>query len=258
MSWGIVDSTVLRVTRGGTDYVVKAVGPGNHHLSRELRAHKEAAGHLGDRVAPLVAASEEHRIMVLEYLPGELAERTGAERDPAIMVQAGQFLSVLHGIGRSTDETIEANMTDAGLRWLDKPHRISPDQVRRAREILEGYAAPAVTVSACHGDFSGRNWVVDDGYLRVIDFGRFGYRPPVTDLLRLHYRTWIEEPSLRDAFMEGYGPGRDWDQEQWAVSFLREAVSTAAWAHKVGDRAFESEGLSLVETALASFDSAVS
>lgn len=34
-SWGLVDSHVLELRRGTERYVVKASGPGNHHLARD-------------------------------------------------------------------------------------------------------------------------------------------------------------------------------------------------------------------------------
>lgn len=39
-SWGLVATTVLEVSRGGERYVVKAGGPDDHHIERELRAHR--------------------------------------------------------------------------------------------------------------------------------------------------------------------------------------------------------------------------
>jgi hypothetical protein len=40
--WGVVDSVVLQlhVGRGHQDVIVKAGGPSNHHIDRELTAHE--------------------------------------------------------------------------------------------------------------------------------------------------------------------------------------------------------------------------
>lgn len=50
--------------------------------------------------------------------------------------------------------------------------------------------------------------------------------------------------------VDGYG-GDPRDPDAWARTRVREAVATAAWAHQVGDEAFEREGLALVAEVLA-------
>lgn len=103
-----------------------------------------------------------------------------------------------------------------------------------------------------HGDWQPRNWLIDNGWLRVIDFGRFAFRPPATDLCRIAEKQWRENPALEDAFVAGLG--RDpRDEFVWPMDLLREAIGTACWAFQVGDADFEKHGLRLLDEAIARF-----
>lgn len=44
LSWGLVDTTVLKVRSGGGEYVVKAGGQSDTHIAREIRAHRLRTG----------------------------------------------------------------------------------------------------------------------------------------------------------------------------------------------------------------------
>ena len=43
LSWGLVETTVLEVSCAGERFVVKAGGPQDHHMAREVRALQDAA-----------------------------------------------------------------------------------------------------------------------------------------------------------------------------------------------------------------------
>jgi hypothetical protein len=43
-SWGLVDNTVLELSHQGARFIAKAGGEKDHHLARELRAHREWLG----------------------------------------------------------------------------------------------------------------------------------------------------------------------------------------------------------------------
>lgn len=252
MSWGLVDSTVLKVRAGHDDYVVKTAGPDNNHIGREITAYQSVLPELAGHVPDFIGADREHRLLVTRFLPGHLAETTGQDRSPQVMERAGHILSLLHSTDSGVDTTLDRNLTKAALKWLRKDHQIPAHQADKAAEILRAYEPVPVSTVACHGDYSGRNWIVNGTDVSIIDFGRFGHRPAYSDFLRMHYRYWIDEPTLKDAFFAGYGDIYDvLETEQWAISFLREAISTAAWAHQVGDATFEKEGLSLIGPALA-------
>lgn len=103
-----------------------------------------------------------------------------------------------------------------------------------------------------HGDWHPRNWLIDQGIVRVIDFGRFAMRPASTDLTRLAAQQWNGHPELEAAFFDGYGDDPR-DPELWRLEALRQAVGTACWAHKVGDEAFEQQGHRMLVEALAAY-----
>lgn len=251
-SWGLVDTVVLRVREQdrqghqghqGRELTVKAFGPGNHHLDRELNAHRHFLAPLraDERAPTLVHADTDARLLVTTWLPGELVQGHPAEADPDTYRQAGALLARLHHQPalqrRST--TWLAGQRDRALRWLAQPHRIPQHQVAAVRAW--DWPTGTVTLAPTHGDYQPRNWVVDDGRVAVIDLGRADLRPPATDLARMQARQWRGRPDLEQAFLDGYGadPRPPW----WVSTLLAEAVGAAAWAHQVGDEAFEAEGL---------------
>lgn len=254
MSWGLVDTTVLHVRADGDDFVLKAAGHSDTHLPREIAAHPV-------HTAPLVAtgqaavlrdASASLRVILLDHLPGELVLGTDAEWEPDTYAQAGELLRRLHVQESRTDADYEARATARALYWLDQPHRVEPDAASRARAVLQAAPAPAVTLVPTHGDWHPRNWLIDRGIVRVIDFGRFAFRPASADLTRLAAQQWRERPDLEAAFFDGYGDDPR-DPELWRLEALRQAVGTACWAHKVGDEAFEQQGHRMLVEALAAY-----
>lgn len=265
-SWGLLDTRVLHVRAGDDDFTVKASGPTNTHFPRELEAHRTATAALrasGDTGA-LVAANEEHRVLVLERVPGHLALGTPDEHDTDVHRQAGAVLRRLHDQNTRHDPTFLLHEQAKALAALDAPHRIPDDVVARARAALRALPTDHATQALVptHGDFHPRNWIVDDDArddrddrdrrLRVIDFGRFGWRPASFDLTRLAVLHWQHDPALEAAFFDGYGDDpRTPDAWRWLQ--LREAVGTATWAYTVGDEGFEAQGHDMLRRALAAF-----
>lgn len=252
MSWGLVDSTVLHLATGDEEIVVKAGGPRNAHIARDITAHETVVPRLAARgFAPrLLRADRDARILVHGYVPGDLVDDGPSESDPDVIREAGEILSLLHSLGGYVDESIEAQLISAGLKWLRKPTRIPAAQSALAQDYLAGYKPRPVWVVPSHGDYSGRNWVRTESGIAVIDFGRFGYRPRRQDFLRMFFRRWHDHPAERELFLAGYGEEAEADGVDWWIDVLREAVSTAGWAHKVGDEPFERLGLRYVEIAL--------
>lgn len=251
-SWGLVDTAVLRVRAGGRDLTVKAAGPGNHHLSRELDAHERWTGPLldGGRAPRLVHADRAANVLVATWLPGELAQDGPAQHDPEVHRQAGELLARLHGQDARPDDGWEAAQRTRVLTWLGREHRIPEEQEVRVRELVAGWPDDPAVVVPTHGDYSPRNWLWDDGTVRVIDFGRAAWRPAATDLGRLATREWRGRPELEAAFLEGYGVDPR-EAGAWSRMQVAEAVGTAAWAYQVGDEPFEAEGLRMLTEALA-------
>ena len=260
MSWGLVDTTVLRVRSSAGDAVVKAAGPSDTHLPREIAAH-------GGYTAPLVAtghaarlrdASAQVRVILLDFLPGDLVLGTDAEWHPTVHAQAGALLRRLHTQSSRSDAGYEARVNERALRWLDGEHRVDPAVAARARGILSDDSAPPVDLVPTHGDWQPRNWLNDDGVVRVIDFGRFAFRPAATDLVRLAAQQWRGRPDLEGAFFEGHGTVEGYgsdprDPDRWRMDALREAIGTACWAFQVGDEAFEAQGHRMLAEALTAF-----
>ncbi|MDO5645278.1 MAG: phosphotransferase [Dermabacter sp.] len=252
MSWGLIDTRVLHVRAGGRDLIVKAAGPANHHIGREITAHESWTAPLvrAGRAGALVAASREANVLVVEYQEGELVEDTPAEFEAATYRQAGQALGLLHAEAARGDDTYVARAKDRALAWLDGDHRIDARAEAAARRVLASAHSAPVTVVPTHGDFHPRNWLVDGSEVRIIDFGRFAHRSASSDLLRLATQQWHLDPALEAAFFAGYGEDPR-DPALWDLELLCEAIGVAAWAYRVGDEDFEARGHAQIADALA-------
>lgn len=252
LSWGLIDTSVLQLRTADTDVVVKAAGPGNGHIPREIHAHRRwtepwvAAG----RVGRLLHADLDHSILALTYQPGSLALGTAAEIDPDVHRQAGELLAQLHAQESVVSDEYEASMDAKALRWLNGRHRIEARTERQLRSVIAGHDHPPVTLVPTHGDWHPRNWLVHAGVLAAIDLGRAELRPAATDLARLAQREWDGRPDLEAAFLRGYG-GDPRDLDGWQRILIREASGTAAWAYQVGDEAFEAHGHRMIAAALS-------
>ncbi|GAA5147762.1 hypothetical protein GCM10023340_20650 [Nocardioides marinquilinus] len=249
LGWGLVDTVVLRVAHAGETLTVKASGPANGHLVREVRAHREwlAPWTSIGRAPVLRHADVDERVIVTTHLPGDLVQGTPAAADPDVHRQAGVLLALLHGQPSIVDDDHEARENARMLRWLDGEHRIAADVESRLRGLVAGWPTPPSVLVPTHGDWQGRNWLVHRGVVSVIDLGRADLRPAQTDLARLAEREWRGAPHLEAAFVEGYGAdprdtGGEDGRDGWWRLRVREAVGVACWAFGVGDEPFEAEG----------------
>jgi hypothetical protein len=255
MSWDLVDSVVFDVDTGHGPAVVKAGNQRNHHIGREITAYEsftaclERTGH----AAHLLHQDRAAALLVVTYLDGSLVEGSDAEFAADTYRQAGLLARVFHGQAQRTDADWDAAAVVKSLRWLDEPHRIEPRSVDRLTAILAAHIPGPVAVVPTHGDWQPRNWLVDDGgAVKVIDFGRFAWRPAISDFCRLAAQQWRRDPRLEEAFFAGYG-GDPRTADQWRMSALHEAIGTAVWAYQVGDRPFETQGHQMIANALALF-----
>ncbi|MCC3303008.1 phosphotransferase [Arthrobacter sp. zg-Y895] len=254
LSWKLLDTAVLEVADAQRRYVIKAAGPSNHHIGREIDAHESWVSVWArlERAPMLVQSDRSENTLVTEYLEGSLVEGTAAEYDTETYRQAGSLLRIFHEQTARTDVDYEVRSTAKALSWLEKPHRISKSRVKQAGAILGAYRPKPVVLVPTHGDWQPRNWLMDGSELRIIDFGRFEFRPAMTDLCRLAVQQWRSRSHLEAAFFEGYGTNFR-DSELWNVALLREAVSTAAWAYQFGDHKFEEQGHRMLREALGNF-----
>jgi hypothetical protein len=253
MSWNL-DTVVLHMRTAAGDRIVKAAGPkAHHHLLREIAAHTEATAPLIDagRAGRMLHADPDAGVIVLEYQDGILIEGSPVEYAADTYRQAGQLLRILHDQASRVDDELEARENAKALAWLERPHRVPADVAAAARRILHAAPTRPVRIVPTHGDWHPRNWLTDDGVVRVIDFGRFGWRPPQTDLARMDARQWLIAPGMETAFLDGYGD--DPRDDTWSLEKLRQAVGTAVWAHQVGDEAFEAQGHRMLTAALTVF-----
>ncbi|WP_245735978.1 aminoglycoside phosphotransferase family protein [Pedococcus cremeus] len=250
-SWGLTDTVVLHARTGAREVVVKAAGPGNHHIGREIAAHRQWVAALSGRGrAPrLLWTDQAANLLVTEHLDGELVLGTRAEGDPSTYAQAGELLAVLHAQASHIDEDYERQQNARTLQWLDGPHRIDGATEVELRAHVADFPCQATVLVPTHGDWQPRNWLRHGDDVRVIDFGRADWRPAHTYFARLAAQQFRGRPDLEAAFVHGYGEDPR-EPGAWRRSLLREAVGTACWAHQVGDVAFEARGHEMVADVL--------
>ncbi len=229
-SWGQVATTVLEVAHEGARLIVKAGGEGDHHIERELHAHRHWLGPwtaIG-RAPALVHGDAEARLLVTQYLPGRLVLGGDHADDPAIFHQAGELLALFHGQSVSADDDYERRENDKALAWLSGAHRIGAPAAERLREQIEGWPTPSAVLTPTHGDWQPRNWLLDDDkVVRIIDFGRAAMRAPLTDFGRLAVQDFRRDARLEAAFLAGYGSDPVTMRRGTAAGFARRSVPRA-------------------------------
>ena len=242
-SWGLMERAVLELTHHGTRLIVKAGAPDDHHIGREIHAHRHwlEPWTTRGRAPQLVHFDIGANLLVTRYLPGTLVLEADADDRREIYRQAGQLLALLHGQAASTDPDYEARENRKSLESLDKPHRIARDVEETLRAEIATWPTPTTTLVPTHGDWQPRNWLVHEGEVRVIDFGRAALRPAMTDFARVDAQDFRGRPDLEAAFLDGYGADPR-EPEAWRRTSVREAIGTAVWAHQVGDESFEAQG----------------
>lgn len=242
-SWGLADTRVLEVESDEGRAIVKASGPSNVHLVREIRAHRtwtepwRATG----QAARLIGADEQAHVMAATFLPGHLVQGTPAQDDPETYRQAGRLIAAFHAQYEAFDATFNERLRERVERFLAAPHRISPPTVQRIHAEVSDWPAGGAVVVPTHGDWAPRNWLDDQGLLRVIDLGRCDLRVLEEDFARLGRQDFARDATLEAAFFDGYGHDPR-DPATWRRVNVAEAVGTAVWAHAVGDLDFEAVG----------------
>lgn len=109
-SWGLVGTTVLKLMHEGVRYILKAGDANDHHLAREIRAHNEWLTpwpSIG-RVARLMFANEDAKLLVAHYLLGELIQGPDYEFLPDTYRQSGELLAQFHGQLAVDDDEFES------------------------------------------------------------------------------------------------------------------------------------------------------
>lgn len=205
MSWDLVETTVLRARAGEHTVVVKAGGASDHHIEREIHAHREWTGPWvrSGRAARLLHADADAKLLVTEYLPGTLVQNTAAAAEMDTYRQAGELLRAFHDQVAIEDPDYEPRMNAKALAWLDGRHRIEPEIADELRAMVKSWPAPTAVCAPSHGDWQTRNWLHDNGIVRVIDFGRTALRPVAEDFERLAVQEFVWHPGAEAAFVSG-------------------------------------------------------
>lgn len=254
MSWNLVDTVVLDVDSECGRVVIKAASRENRHIGREITAFQGFTDCLArtGHAAQLVHQDRAANLLIIRYIDGSLVMGSEAEFAPDTYRQAGRLARVFHDQAERTDLDWDSAAVAKSLGWLNKPHRIEPQIAATLRAILAGHRPQPVVVVPTHGDWQPRNWLIDDGLIKVIDFGRFDWRPAISDFCRLAAQQWRHDPRLEDAFFDGYG-GDPRTPDHWRMFALHEAIGTAVWAYQVGDERFENQGHRMIAEALTLF-----
>lgn len=254
LGWPQADTVVLDADSALGRVVIKAAGRANHHIGREITAFQGYTDCLArsGHAARLLHEDRTANVLVLSYLDGHLVQGSDVEFSTATYRQAGTLAREFHDQATRTDPDWDAAAVAKSLGWLAQPHRIEPQAVANMRAVLKAHRAEPATLVPTHGDWHPRNWLSDAGTVKVIDFGRFAWRPAASDFCRLAAQQWRREPSLADAFFEGYGEDPR-SPDQWRMLALHEAIGTAVWAYRVGDDPFESQGHRMISEAMALF-----
>ena len=233
LSWPERESTVLHLSGPGVSWILKTAGNTAYSVGREARA-RAWTGPLEARgtVARLLWYDDAAPLAILDYLPGCDVLGSPWELSPRVHYQAGAALALLHGAGARLDHgfakgaltrtrariaeiralapggALPADFT-GGPPPATSPEGILPaafdEKLAEAEDFLASYQPGSVVVHPTHGDWQARNWLWDEpvGKLRVIDFGRFGWRPAAADFLELH-ELWQAHPELDEAAARGY------------------------------------------------------
>ncbi|MGJ9453709.1 aminoglycoside phosphotransferase family protein [Actinotignum sp. GS-2025c] len=288
LSWPERESTVLHLSGPGVSWILKTAGNTAYSVGREARA-RAWTGTLEARgtVARLLWYDDAAPLAILDYLPGCDVLGSPWELSPRVHYQAGAALALLHGAGARLDHGFAKGaltrtrariaeiraLAPGGALPAASPKGISPadftggplpatspegippaafdEKLAEAEDFLASYQPGSVVVHPTHGDWQARNWLWDEpaGQLRVIDFGRFGWRPAAADFLELH-ELWQAHPELDEAAARGYREaGGNWPAGS-EVGGASGKPSTGSGKPGAGSGAYEANGESDIERLL--------
>lgn len=227
-------TTALVLASGEDRFLMKTTTEGVRHLDREVAAFRSWLGPWTEagRAPRLVEADLDARIIVMTHLDGEPASTSPAAHDPEIYQQAGELLATFHAQASVEDEEYEPELNERALASLDRAG-LDADLAERLHGEITSWPTPTTVLVPSHGDWQPTSWVVDGGTLRVIDSGRFAFRPALYDLSRLSAQDFTRNDTFEKAFLEGYGSDPR-EPEAWHRLQVRDAVSVAAWAERTG------------------------
>jgi tRNA A-37 threonylcarbamoyl transferase component Bud32 len=256
-SWPLQDTTVLRVRNAAGDHIVKARTPAG--IAAEIDAHLTVLSRLSIPAPRLEYHRADAGILVTGYLPGAVVEGTAAEWEPGTYRQAGVLLAAIQLPGQVSTDYAAQTLGTIRRRLAEAEGLVPAAQLAELGRRVSLLREHPVRMHFTHGDYQPRNWLIHEGTVGLIDFGRGGRRPWVSDLVRLRSQQFVGHPELEAAFLAGLGrPLADIgeaDATALALETIRQAVGTVVWAHQIGDADFTEHGRRMIRRLL---DGAVS
>lgn len=249
-SWEHQWASVVQLRdRTGREWFLKRHRDHDRYVA-EVTAYLRWVPTLGNHAPTLRAHDDSHQAVILSALPGHPApwpaptpDPTRADTEIATQRHAGALLRRLHSAHTTSPQPdyAAAKLYELELLAHQVTDLLTHDELGFARtEIQALIDLPAPSLVPCHGDYSMRNWLLDDGKLYILDFEWARLDAWVSDLTRLHLGIWRTRPELREAFLDGYG--RELDDSERALLRASAAV-TAVWlvikARESAQRSFE-------------------
>lgn len=211
-------------------------------FQQELAFYQDFAPRLHN-VPRLLATYEKKRTLILTELSGR---NVSSHPDPEeVYKQAGSFLGNLHSLEFQDPDEMplgEALLKRLKLFTQDAGQLLETEYLKDLVGRIESLISEAhLQRVPCHRDFMEYNWLMkSDGTVCFFDFEHARPDYWILDLCKMNALSWLEQPSLKDAFLLGYG----YEPKRWEESLLQLwtvvwSVGTLRWAKAHGDRRYE-------------------
>lgn len=248
-SWVYGPATVveLHLADGRTAYL--KCDSSRRKFLQERAAYDTWCVHLEHTPALLGATEDPRPALLLEGAPGTplLQQRLDHASERRTYASAGRFLAALHGLPCADTDSmpIPEAWEKRARTWAERASaHIGVDALKKVVDLASApWVGDVPDRVPCHRDYTGRNWLVEEGSFTVIDFE---HARPDWHLVD-HERVRSSIPSGRDdlleAFYDGFGR-RLTDEEEGLLSRVRavSAMSRISWAAEHGDQLFERAG----------------